>query len=47
MFKNKHISITGATGFLGTHLSNYFIENGDNVFCLIKNEMYNNESSVC
>lgn len=39
LFKNKHIAITGATGFFGSHITKYFIDNGAKVFCLIRNEM--------
>ena len=34
----RNIAITGATGLLGSNLANSFIENGDSVFALIKDE---------
>lgn len=39
LFKNKHIAITGSTGFFGSHITEYFIREGANVFCLVRNEM--------
>jgi len=36
----KNIALTGATGLLGSHLANYFIKNGDNVYVLVKDENY-------
>lgn len=38
-YKNKRIAITGASGFFGSHIVKFFIEQGAEVFCLIKNEM--------
>lgn len=35
---SKNIAITGATGLLGSHLANSYIESGDQVFALIKDE---------
>ena len=34
----KNIAITGATGLLGSHLSNYYVSLGWNVFVLLKDE---------
>lgn len=34
----RNIAITGATGLLGSNLANSFIENGDSVYALIKDE---------
>ena len=34
----KNVAITGATGLLGSHLSNSLIQKGHNVFALIKDE---------
>ena len=34
----KNVAITGATGLLGSHLSNSLIAKGHNVFALIKDE---------
>lgn len=39
--KNKNIAITGASGFIGSHLTNLFIENGANVFGLFREEVTN------
>jgi CDP-glucose 4,6-dehydratase len=38
-FKNKRIAITGGSGFLGSHLVNFFVNEGAEVFCLMRNEM--------
>lgn len=35
---SKKIAITGATGLLGSHLANYFVAQGHEVFALIKDE---------
>lgn len=35
---SKNIAITGATGLLGSHLANSYIESGDQVFALIKDQ---------
>lgn len=47
----KNIAITGATGLLGSHLSNYYISLGWNVFVLLKDEhsrtkLYSNVNKV-
>ena len=34
----KNIAITGATGLLGSHLSNHYLSLGWNVFVLLKDE---------
>lgn len=39
--KNKNIAITGASGFIGSHLANLFIENGANVFGLFREDITN------
>ena len=44
-FKNKRIAITGSSGFLGSHLTKYFINEGADVFCLIRNESKNTDFS--
>ena len=32
--KHKTILITGGAGFIGSHLCDYFISNGDKVICV-------------
>jgi CDP-glucose 4,6-dehydratase len=39
--KDKNIAITGASGFIGSHLTNFFIENGANVFGLFREDLAN------
>jgi CDP-glucose 4,6-dehydratase len=41
----KNIAITGPTGLLGSHLSNYYLSLGWNVFVLLKDEHHNNQLS--
>lgn len=41
----KNIAITGPTGLLGSHLSNYYLSIGWNVFVLLKDEHHNNQLS--
>lgn len=41
----KNIAITGATGLLGSHLSNYYVSLGWNVFVLLKDEHSRTELS--
>ncbi len=41
----KNIAITGATGLVGSHLSNYYLSIGWNVFVLLKDEHHNNQLS--
>jgi CDP-glucose 4,6-dehydratase len=41
----KSIAITGATGLLGSHLSNYYVSLGYNVFVLLKDEHSRTELS--
>jgi CDP-glucose 4,6-dehydratase len=43
--KMKNIAITGATGLVGSHLSNYYLSLGWNVFVLLKDEHHNNQLS--
>ena len=32
----ENIVITGATGFLGSHLAQWFLEQGDRVYALVR-----------
>lgn len=41
-FKNKRVAITGGSGFLGSHLVDFFKNQGAEVFCLIRNESIDN-----
>jgi CDP-glucose 4,6-dehydratase len=41
----KNIAITGSTGLLGSHLSNYYLSIGWNVFVLLKDEHHNSQLS--
>lgn len=41
----KNIAITGSTGLLGSHLSNYYLSLGWNVFVLLKDEHHNSQLS--
>ena len=43
--KMKNIAITGATGLLGSHLSNHYLLLGYNVFVLLKDEHSRTELS--
>jgi CDP-glucose 4,6-dehydratase len=43
--KMKNIAITGSTGLLGSHLSNYYLSIGWNVFVLLKDEHHNSQLS--
>ena len=37
-WKNKNIFITGINGFIGSNLAKYLINNGANVYGLVRNE---------
>ena len=45
--KNKHVFITGATGFVGAHITKHLIELGANVTVLIERCDYTSYFSIC
>lgn len=43
---NKTIAITGASGFIGSHLKEYFLNQGFNIKCLQRSKLTKQESRV-
>ncbi len=40
-WKDKHIFVTGATGFLGSWITKYLVDNGANVTVLVRDKVFN------